>query len=99
MKNFLLWIFCRLAIVAFVESGYIYNDLANFCSQNGFVYLSISTTDESVLLYKKAVEAYLEFENHNKRVRKINSFQELKFNLDTWVILTQKKILSETNKF
>ena len=99
MKNFLLWIFCRLAIVAFVECGYIYNDLANFCSQNGFVYLSISTTDESVLLYKKAVEAYLKFENHNKRVRKVNSFQELQFNLDTWVILTQTKILSETNKF
>ena len=98
MKIFLI-ICCAVLATGLVHSDQLYTDLANFCSNNGMVYLSLTTTNEQPLKTRKA---YVEFQKHSLRVRrlsydKLNS--ELSFDIDTLILLTETKMLSQPNKF
>ena len=98
----LLIICCAVLETGLVHSNQLYTDLANFCSNNGMAYLSLTTTNEQPLLQNKARKAYVEFQKHSLRVRrqsydKLNS--KLRFDIDTLILLTETKMLSQPNKF
>ena len=101
MKIFLI-ICCAVFGTSFVYSNQLYTDLANFCLNNGMFYLSLTTTDEQSLLQNKAQKAYVAFQRHGLRVRRLRYdklYPELSFDLDTLVLLTDTNILSEPNIF
>ena len=96
----LLMICC--AATALSHRDQIYTDLANFCLNNGMVYLSLTSTDEQSLLQNKAQKAYVAFQRYGLRVRRLSydkSYPELNFDLDTLILLTDTNILSEPNIF
>ena len=99
MRIFLI-ICCAVLITGLVHSDQLYTDLANFCSNNGLVYLSLTTTDEQPLLQNKVRKAYMEFQKHSLRVRSL-SYDELnlEFDIDTLILLTETKMLSQPNNF
>ena len=102
MKSFLLLLLYNTVLVGFVQSGYIYDDLANFCSNNGLVFISLTTTGETPMLHKEAGKAFMTLENHKLRTRRLSYprlLPVLQFNLDTMVILTETNIMSEPEKF
>ena len=102
MKSFLLLLLYNTVLVGFVQSGYIYDDLANFCSNNGLVFISLTTTGETPMLHKEAGKAFMTLENHKLRTRRLTYprlLPVLQFNLDTMVILTETNIMSEPEKF
>ena len=101
MKLFLI-ICCAVLASSLVHSDQLYTDLVNFCSNNGMVYLSLTTTDEQPLLHNKAQKAYVAFQKQGLRVRKLSYdklYPELNFDIDTLILLTETKILSQPNKF
>ena len=98
----LLIICCAVLATGLGHSDQIYTDLANFCLNNGMVYLSLTSTDEQSLLQNKAQKAYEAFHRHGLRVRRLSYdklYPELNFDLDTLILLTDTNILSEPNKF
>ena len=101
MKIFLI-ICCVVLATSLVHNNQLYTDLASFCSNNGMVYLSLSTTDEQPLLQNKVRSAYVAFQTHGLRVRKLSYdklYPELNFDLDTLILLTETKVLSQPSKF
>ena len=97
-----LIICCVVLATGLVQNNQLYTDLANFCSNNGMVYLSLTTTDEQLLLQNKARMAYMAFQKHGLRVRRLNYDKlnsELSFDLDTLILLSGKNILSKPNTF
>ena len=59
-----------------VESGHIYDDLAKFCSNNGMVFLSLTTTTENPIIRYEANLAFMAFRNNDLRIRRL-SFDKL----------------------
>ena len=101
MKIFLI-ICCVVLATSLVHNNQLYTDLANFCSNNGMVYLSLTTTDEQPLLQNKVRKAYVAFQTHGLRVRRLSYdklYPELNFDLDTLILLTETKVLSQPSKF
>ena len=101
MKVFLI-ICCAVLVTGLVNRGQIYTDLANFCSNNGMFFLSLTTTDEKSLLQNKAQKAFVAFQKYDLRVRRLSYnklYPELNFNLDTLILLTETKNLSEPFRF
>ena len=101
MKVFLI-ICCAVLVTGLVNRGQLYTDLANFCSNNGMFFLSLTTTDEKPLLQNEAQKAFVALQKHELRVRRLSYnklYPELNFNLDTLILLTEKKILSEPFRF
>ena len=101
MKIFLI-ICCVVLATSLVHNNQLYTDLASFCSNNGMVYLSLSTTDEQPLLQNKVRSAYVAFQTHGLRVRRLSYdklYPELNFDLDTLILLTETKVLSQPSKF
>ena len=86
-----------------INSGSLYEELADFCSSNGLIFLSLTTTDgRNLILHKKAGHAFKVLEKHNLRVRRLSYTKlipELTFDLDTFILLTERKILSEVDIF
>lgn len=98
----ILLIICCAVATDFVYSDQIYTDLANLCSNNGMVYLSLTTTGEQSLLQNKALKAYMAFQKQGLRVRRLGYGKlktELKFELDTLILLSQTKTLSQPHTF
>ena len=81
-----------------LQGAQLYTDLAKFCSNNGLVYLSITVPDELPMFPADEMQAFVAFQKHGLRARKL-SFTEvqpnLKFDLDTFVIFCDTKILSQ----
>ena len=81
-----------------LQGAQLYTDLAKFCSNNGLVYLSITVPDELPMFPADEMQAFVAFQKHGLRARKL-SFTEvqpnLKFDLDTFVIFSDTKILSQ----
>ena len=101
MKVFLI-ICCAVLVTGLVHRGQLYTDLANFCSNNGMFFLSLTTTDEKPLLQNEAQKAFVAFQKHDLRVRRLSYnklYPELNFNLDTLILLTETRILSEPFRF
>ena len=101
MKVFLI-ICCAVLVTGLVHRGQLYTDLANFCSNNGKSFLSLTTTDEKPLLQNEAQKAFVAFQKHDLRVRRLSYnklYPELNFNLDTLILLTETRILSEPFRF
>ena len=93
---------CAILATGLGHNDQIYTDLANFCLNNGMVYLSLTSTDEQSMLHKKAQKAYVAFQRHGLRVRRLSYgklYPELNFDLDTLILLTDTNILSEPNIF
>ena len=97
-----------LCIVFSIQCGNItsfnfYDDLADFCSNNGLIFLSLTTTNDGNLnLSNKARHAFETFQKHDLRVQRLSYTKllpELKFNLDTFILLTETKILSDPDTF
>ena len=66
------------------------------------VYLSLTTTDEQPLLQNKAQKAYMAFQKQGLRVRRLSYdklYPDLKFDIDTLILLTETKMLSQPNTF
>ena len=86
-----------------INSDNFYEDLADFCSSNGLIFLSLTTTDgRNLILHKKAGHAFEALQKHNLRVRRLSYtklISELTFDLDTFILLTERKILSEADIF
>ena len=64
--------------------------------------MSMTTTDEKPLLQNKAKMAYMAFQKHGLRVRRLSYDKlnpELIFDLDTLILLSDKNILSKPNTF
>ena len=102
MKNLFILSLYNVVLIAFVHSGYIYDDLSKFCVNNGLVFLSLTTTDEQPMLHNEAIDTFIALEKHGLRVRKLNYadlYYDLQFNLDTFVLLTDTKIILEPNTF
>ena len=80
------------------QGAQLYTDLAKFCSTNGLVYLSITAPDEIPMLPAEGIQAFLAFQKHGLRARKL-SFTEvplnLKFDIDTFVLFIDTTILSQ----
>ena len=101
MKIFLN-ICCAVFATGLVQSNQLYADLANFCSNNGMTFLSLTITDEQPLLQSKAQMAFAEFQKHGLRVRRLSYdklYPELKFDLDSLILFTDAKTLSEPITF
>lgn len=85
----------------FVQSDQIYNELAQFCSQNGLLYISLATTS-SIDLKNEGMQAMIALEKQGLRAREL-SYNELDlildFNLDTFVLLAHKKLLQDPIQF
>lgn len=85
-----------------IERGNFYDDLAGFCSNNGFIFLSLTTTNDYPPLHYNAQHAFEAFQNHNLRVRRLSYTKllpELRFNLDTFILLTDTRIFSDNDTF
>ena len=54
-----------------VESGHIYDDLAKFCSNNGMVFLTLTTTEKTTRLYEANL-AFMAFKKNGLRIRKLS---------------------------
>ena len=63
-------------VTELVESGHIYDDLAKFCSNNGMVFLSLTTTSENPIIHYEANLAFMAFRNNDLRIRRL-SFDKL----------------------
>ena len=101
MKIFLI-ICCVVSAAGLVHNDQLYIDLANFSSNNGMVYVSLTTTDEQPLLQNKAQKVYVAFQKCGLRVRRLSYdklYPELNFELDTLILLTETKKLSEPDTF
>ena len=101
MDIFLI-ICCVVFATGLIHNNQVYTDLANFSSNIGMVYVSLTTTDEQPLLQNKAQKAYAAFQKHGLRIRRLSYdklYPELNFELDTLILLTETKILSEPDKF
>jgi hypothetical protein len=101
MKTFLM-ICCAVWATGLVHSNQLYTDMANFCSNNGMVYLSLTTTGEQSFLQSRARKTYEAFQKHGLRVRRLSYdklYSKLNFDLDTLILLTETKMLSELNTF
>ena len=101
MDIFLI-ICCVVFATGLIHNNQVYTDLANFSSNNGMVYVSFTTTDEQPLLENKAQKAYAAFQKRGLRIRRLSYdklYPELNFELDTLILLTETKILSEPDKF
>ena len=102
MKSVLYLLLCNTVLATFVQSGKIYEDLARFCSHNGLVYVSLTTSDEKPMLRNEAVKAFSTLEKHGLRTRRLSYSRllpVLDFNLDTLVLLTETEILSAPDDF
>ena len=81
-----------------ITSFNFYDDLADFYSNNGLIFLSLTTTDDGNLnLSNEARHAFETFQKHDLRVQRLSYTKllpELKFNLDTFILLTETNILS-----
>ena len=85
-----------------IERGNFYNDLAGFCLNNGLIFLILTTTNDYLSLHYNARHAFEAFQKHNLRVRRLSYIKllpELKFNLDTLILLTDTRIFSDNNTF
>ena len=63
-------------------------------------YLSLTTTGEQTLLQNRARKTYEAFQKHGLRVRRLSYdklYPVLNFDLDTLILLTETKLLSEFN--
>ena len=102
MKSLLIFTLYNIVLTAFVHSGYIYDDLSKFCTNNGMVLLSLTTTDDQPMLQNEALNAFVTFEKHGIRARRLSYKQLLPdlnpFSEDTFILLTGTKILSTTKK-
>ena len=101
MKIFLI-ICCAVFATGLVHSDQLYTDVANFCSNNGMVYVTLTTTDDQPLSQNKAWKAYVAFQKHGLRVRRLSYdklYPELNFDMDTLVLLTDTNILSKPRTF
>ena len=101
MKIFLI-ICCAVFWTSFVYSNQLYTDLANFCSNNGMFFLSLTTTDEQPLLRNKAKISLVAFQKQGLRIRRLRYdklYSKLNFDVDTLIILTETRILSKANTF
>ena len=66
------------------------------------VYVSLTTTNEQPLLQDEAQKAYMAIQKRGLRVRRLRYeklYSELNFELDTLILLTETKNLSEPNAF
>ena len=91
---------CAVWATGLVHSNQLYTDMANFCSNNGMVYLSLTTTGEQSFLQSRARKTYEAFQKHGLRVRRLSYdklYPKLNFDLDTLILLTETKMLSELN--
>ena len=59
-------------LTGFVKSGPIYDDLAKFCSNNGMVFLSLSTTSEKTSMNYESNLAFMAFKQNGLRIRKLS---------------------------
>ena len=101
MKIFLI-ICCAVFATGLVHRDQLYTDVANFCSNNGMVYITLTTTDDQPLSQNKAWKAYVAFQKHGLRVRRLSYdklYPELNFDMDTLVLLTDTNILSKPRTF
>ena len=55
-----------------IRRGNFYDDLAGFCSNNGFIFLSLTTTNDYPPLHYNARHAFEAFQKHNLRVRRLS---------------------------
>ena len=98
MQAILFLLSCVTVCNSFLHGAQLYTDLAKFCSNNGLVYLSITAPDETPMFPAEEIQAFLAFQKHGLRARKL-TFTEvpsnLKFDIDTFVIFTDTKILSQ----
>ena len=88
MKSVLYFLLYNIWMHYFVQSAQIYNDLATFCSNEGLVYVSLTTTDEKPMLQKEAVKAFTKLEKGGLRTRRLsyrNLQRVLDFNLDQMI--------------
>ena len=72
----------------------LFQDIADFCSNNGFDYLSIVTTSDTKLLSRSSKVFSKEIANRNIRSRV--DFDHLDYMLDTLIVLTNSKDLFES---
>ena len=98
MQAILFLVSCVTVCNSLLHGAQLYTDLAKFCSNNGLVYLSITAPDEIPMFPSEEIQAFLAFQKHGLRARKL-TFTEvpsnLKFDIDTFVIFTDTKILSQ----
>ena len=98
MQAILFLLSCVTVCNSLLQGAQLYTDLAKFCSSNGLVYLSITAPDEIPMFPSEEIQAFLAFQKHGLRARKL-TFTEvpsnLKFDIDTFVIFTDTKILSQ----
>ena len=60
-----------MLLTGFVKSGPIYDDLAKFCSSNGMVFLTLTTTEKTTQLYEANL-AFMAFKKNGLRIRKLS---------------------------
>ena len=60
-----------LLLTEFVESGPIYDDLAKFCSSNGMVFLTLTTTEKTTRHYEANL-AFMAFKKSGLRIRNLS---------------------------
>ena len=101
MIIFLIFCFGVFA-TGLVQNDQIYNNLANFWTNNGMVFVSLTSIIEQPLLQNKAQMAYVTFQKYGLRARRLSYeklYKNLKFDSDSLILLTEKRILSEPNTF
>ena len=98
MQAILFLLSCVTVCNSLLQGAQLYTDLAKFCSNNGLVYLSITAPDKLPMFPAEEIQAFFAFQKHGLRARKL-SFTEvpsnLNFNIDTFVIFIDTKILSQ----
>ena len=85
-----------------LQGAELYTDVAKFCSNNGLLYLTITVPDELSMLPAEEMQAFVALQKHGLRARKLNFTEvppNLKFDLDTFVIFSDTKILSQPEIF
>ena len=58
-------------LTGFVKSGPIYDDLAKFCSNNGMVFSTLTTTEKTTRHYEANL-AFMAFQKNGLRIRKLS---------------------------
>lgn len=96
----LLFTFATVLILNSVE-GNLYQDLSEFCINNGFNYISLSTMN-SEALQNEAMEAFVKMQENGIRSRQLSYEMlnsQLQFNLDTFVLLANRDVFSQHDTF
>ena len=92
----------QVVLISFVQCSDIKTDLALFCRNNGLKYLSLTTTSDSFSLKKFSAEAYFTLQAHGVRSRVLPNaklMNSLEMHTDTFVILTNTDILTDSSAF